>query len=144
MQDVRIDLMSSNALYSGLLGTYYAPVPGRTIDDTSRKWQSFEVYVILRNVQIGIKYSWEDLITKNETRVSALTTTRTMWDRALATGGLYSDSAWAWKFAAAAYVDPSPGSVRVVYAARTNYWKDEWPSYPCTYMAYAYDVSWTV
>jgi len=142
MQDVRIDLVA-NALYSGLLGTYYSPVPGRTIDDSSRKWQAFGVTVKLRDFQITVEYKWEDLITKNETRVSSLTTTRTMWDRALATGGLYSDSAWSWKFAAAAYVDIGPKYVRVVYAARTNYWKDAWP-YPCTYMAYAYDVTWNI
>ena len=144
MQDVRIDLLS-NALYSGLLGVYYSPVPGRTIDDSSIRWQSFGVTIDLRrfDLSVSIEYKWQDMITKNETRVSSLTTSRTMWDRALATGGLYSDSAWAWKFGSVALVDVNAGSVRVVYAARTNYWKDQWP-YPCTYMAYSYDVTWKV
>lgn len=144
MQDVRIDLIS-NALYTSLLGTYYSPVPGRTIDASSIRWQSIGVTVDFRRfgISVSIEYKWQDMITKNETRDSSLTSTRTMWDRALATGGLYSDSAWAWKFGAAALVDVNTGSVRVVYAARTNYWKNEWP-YPCTYIAYGYDVTWWV
>jgi len=91
----------------------------------------------MRILKLTIK--WQDVITKNDTRVSSPTTSRTMWDRALATSGLYSYSVEI----RSRSISRRERGERQGGMRRTHELGEERP-YLCTYMAYAYDVTWKV